>query len=299
VGAPVRVAFATWRDAPGIDQDDRTVLDPLRRVGVEVAAAVWDDPGVDWAAFDRIVIRSTWDYHRRASEFLRWIDRPEVGRALWNRPATVRWNSNKTYLRNLEARGVAIVPTVWGSTVGSIVEVVADHGWERVVLKPSVSASGENTHLMDASDRIGLERRWEELKLRGEVLIQPFLPQVADAGERSLVFLGGEYSHAALRASRLAPAPDLKVGTAVVPSPGELAAAGRAIATLSEPTLYARVDLVTDGAGTPRVMELELIEPTLFLRTSPAGVERFAAAIGRLETRAQEDRRITPDRSNA
>jgi glutathione synthase/RimK-type ligase-like ATP-grasp enzyme len=277
----VRVALVTWEGAPGVDADDVPLVGALAGRGHRALAAVWSDPAVDWSSFDLIVIRSAWDYHRRVVEFRKWIDRPEVANRLWNRSATVRWNSDKTYLRDLETRGVAIVPTVWTSAVTSVDEALRTRGWDRAVIKPSVSADGENTHLLDASNRGDHERLYSELRSRGEVLLQPFVEAVVNEGERSLVFLDGAYSHAALRPSRLVPAPNLRGGAPVVPSLAQIEVARHALGAVDEPTLYARVDLVTDGEGVPRLMELELIEPTLFLRSAPMAVERFAAAIDR------------------
>src|SRR5690242_410608 len=162
------IALATWRGLPALAADDRLLRDALVRRGVDARAVVWDDPGVDWRAFDAIVVRSTWDYHKRIDEFRAWLDRME-GLPLWNPPAVLRWNTHKSYLFELQARGIEIVPTLLVP------------GGSSFIVKPAVSATAFRTerHATDA-----------------DVLVQSFVPEIVTDGELSFVFLGQEFSHA-------------------------------------------------------------------------------------------------------
>ncbi len=279
-----RIAFATWRDLPRLSSDDRLAAAALEGRGVTVVPAVWDDPAVDWPGFDTVVVRSTWDYHHRPDAFLGWIAALERGGVqLWNPPPLLRWNLDKRYLAELGRRGVAVVPTVTVPKGGepSLADVLGDAGWDLAVVKPAVSASAHETWRTSREQAGADASRFARLVHAGDVLVQPYLSAV-EAGEWSLCFLGGRYSHAVLKRPR---AGDFRVqyelGGAVVvaPPPAALVAQAEAIvALLEEPWLYARVDAcLVDGSLV--LMELELIEPTLFFHADRDAPARFADAL--------------------
>jgi hypothetical protein len=140
----VRVAFATYRHEPRITADDALAADALRRAGVGVTPAVWDDPGQDWFGFDAVVIRSVWDYFQRAEEFERWVRGFAAGGPrLWNPPEAVLWNINKRYLLDLAARGIRVVPTEYVAAGGrpDLRAILERRGWDQAVIKPAVAAS--------------------------------------------------------------------------------------------------------------------------------------------------------------
>lgn len=247
-----RVALVTWRGLPDLAPDDRLLRDALVRRGIDARAEVWDDPRVDWRAFDAIVLRSTWDYHKRAEEFRAWIDALD-GLPLWNPPEILRWNIHKSYLLELESRGVPIVPTL------------LVRGGEGFIVKPAVSATAFRTERHAAGC---------------DLLVQPFVPEIARDGELSFVFLGRAYSHAVRKRPR---GGDFRVqpdfgGTVEPfdPPPGLIDQAARIAATLGRRWLYARVDCVVRD-GRLMLMELEATEPSLFLDEVLA--ERFADAL--------------------
>ena len=275
------VGLATWEGLPELSPDDQLLRATLRSDGIPATPVVWSDTAVRWEAFDLVVLRSTWDYYRRMTEFLEWVDTVARRTQLFNPASTVRWNSHKSYLKDLERLGVPIIPTVWGSEVASATDTLRARGWEAGVLKPAVSAAGVGAARITVGDREGNETAFRRLRNEGEVLLQPYLPGVDDPGEHSLVFLDGEYSHAALKAPKLSPGSSLREGVPVVATRKELAVAERALRAVPQPTLYARVDLVTDRAGDPRVMELEVIEPSLFLEAEAAAAGQLARAIER------------------
>ncbi len=273
------VGLATWEGLPDLVADDRLVLGPLLERGLRATPVVWSESAPDPAALDLVVIRSTWDYHHRRDAFLRWAENLGRRTRVLNDPATLRWNSDKRYLADLAARGLPVVPTVWGREVDSATATLAEHHWTRAVLKPCVSASGEGATILRADEPERNEMALERLRSRGEVMLQPFLEATVDPGERSLVYLDGRFSHAVLRAPKFADGRTVAEGALLEPSGAELDVAARTLGTVEPMPLYARVDLVAVD-GSPHLMELELIEPLLYLAAQPGAAERFAAAIG-------------------
>ncbi len=277
-----RIALATYAAFPDLPPDDQIFQRALDRRGAQTVPLLWDAQ-VDWSSFDVVVVRSCWDYHLRHNEFLAWIDRVERGGAiLHNAPSIVRWNSDKRYLRDLEQAGIDVVHTRWTDAAReppSLASVLAEEGWHDVVIKPAISASATDTWHVPAGKSAEWEDRFRAMVRRGAVMIQPFVSEVARDGEWSLVFIGGEFSHAMLKH----PAPgDFRVQTEhggsqrrAVPDPGLVRAARGVLSCAPEATSYARVDgCVVDGHF--RVMELELLEPTLYFTEGPAAADRLA-----------------------
>lgn len=248
---------------------------------------MWSDTSVDWAGFDGVVIRSCWDYHRRYAEFFAWLDMLDARRVpVWNPTSTVRWNSTKRYLVDLAARGVTTVPTriIAAASIESVTETARREGWSRFVVKPAVSASAYETHAftlpLGGDDRDAIER----VAIHGDALVQPFVDEVTTDGELSLIFFDGEFSHAAIKRTRPG---DFRVqsehGGTVAPidvAPAIVAHAKRSLDALDTVPVYARVDGVGDDRSF-RLMELELIEPHVFLGNASGLAERFASAIVR------------------
>ncbi len=279
-----RIAFVTWHGLPGLSADDRLAAAAAASRNAGVEPAVWDDPGVDWSGYDAVVLRSTWDYHHRPAEFLQWIARLEAaGVRVWNPPALLRWNLDKRYLAELGGQGVAVVPTLTlrQDSGTSLPSTLASAGWDEAVVKPAVSASAHETWRTSRARAELDAARFAALVRAGDVLVQPYLPAI-EQGEWSLCFIGGRYSHAVLKRPRPG---DFRVqselgGEVLVarPEPGLVGCAEEIVARLPAPWLYARVDACeVDGALV--LMELELIEPTLFFHADPAAPARFAEAL--------------------
>ena len=249
---------------------------------LSAALVAWDDPAVDWSAFRLCVIRATWDYHLRLPEFLAWAERVAAQTALWNPLDLVRWNTHKSYLRDLERQGVAIVPTVWAprGTGLDLAALLAERGWTEAVVKPAVSASAYATRLVTSETIAQGQTHLDALLAERDMMIQPFLASVTTTGERSLVYFDGALSHTILRSPALGK--DTTADTGLIPNDAEEAAfAGHVMQTFNRETLYARVDIAHDDAGDLRLMELELVEPWLGLELAPDAATRFAAAIAR------------------
>ena len=280
-----RIALATYSSLPTLNDDDRLLVPALAELGVTAVPAVWDSGQVCWDEFQGVLIRSSWDYHLRPLEFLEWIARLERGGVrVWNPGALLRWNHHKRYLQDLAARGVATVPTRWlaRGEPADLQALLADVGWREAVIKPAVSASAFGTWRSSTETTSRDQSRLEELLSAGDVMVQPLLSEVGDAGEWSIVFLGGHFSHAVLKRPA---AGDYRVqwefgGSAVATAPARrlIADAGRVLAAVPGDPLYARVDGV-ERAGRLVLMELELIEPHLFLGWDAQAAGRLARAI--------------------
>jgi glutathione synthase/RimK-type ligase-like ATP-grasp enzyme len=274
------VALVTYSGLPELSEDDRLLIPALRQFGVNAVPVAWD-ADVEWERFDHAVIRSCWDYHLRAAEFLGWIDETErSGISLHNSAGLVRWNADKRYLRQLQDAGVRIAPTVWvdDSEEADVHAVLKSERWESAVVKPTVSASAHRLKRVFIGE--------PAVSVSGPTLVQQFVPEVISPGEWSLVFFRGEYSHAVVKT----PTPgDFRVqwqfgGTAKVAEPSRrlIDAAYRIFDALPELPLYARIDGTEDEDGFV-LMEVELIEPVLFLGLGGAA-SRFAGAIANLPT---------------
>jgi glutathione synthase/RimK-type ligase-like ATP-grasp enzyme len=280
-----RLALATSSKFPTLTEDDRLLLDPLAQHGIQAHPAIWNDPNQDWSACAAVLIRSCWDYHLAPEKFLDWIAQLESAHIPILNPAPlIRWNAHKGYLRDLDTRGIPIVPTFWPEQIAGPIllrEKLRELGWCKAVVKPRISATAYRTQLVTQEDAATAQPLFDELHRGSGVMLQKFMDSITTEGEWSLLFFGGKFSHAILKK----PQPgDFRVqndfgGTArrADPPPHVLASATRAVEAV-DPTVYARVDGVVDD-GRFLLMELELIEPMLFLADHPEATTRFAAAI--------------------
>ncbi|MFI1105465.1 RimK family alpha-L-glutamate ligase [Streptomyces melanogenes] len=286
-----KVAVVTSAAGLEYDVDLPLVVDALRADGLAAEAVAWDADGVEWGGFDRAVIRSTWDYSGRLDEFLAWADKAGRATRLWNPLPVVRWNSDKRYLPELAGRGVAVVPTRVIDPGGRCEEADFDLPTGAVV-KPSVSAGARDTARYEPGRHADAARHARMLLDQGRsAMVQPYLPLVEE-GERALVFLaardGLTFSHA-IRKQPVLTEPNVidnfrETHPGLVPhepTGAEIRTALDALAAVPAPDalLFARVDLVLDDSRAPVVMELELIEPNLFLRSDPRALERFVCAV--------------------
>ncbi|MCU0492069.1 MAG: hypothetical protein MUD01_10795 [Chloroflexaceae bacterium] len=286
----MHIALATYSELPLLSSGDRLLQAALRQRGHRADAAIWDDQTITWQAYDAVVIRSCWDYHRRPEDFRTWIDRLEnQGVALWNPPAMLRWNLDKRYLLDLAAGGVPVVPTLHlerGSNA-DLRALLLNQGWDEAVVKPTIAATSFHTWRTGGAIAERDQQRLTDMLAERSLLVQPLMPQIAE-GEWSLLFFGGAWSHAVLKR----PAPgDFRSqgdfgGTAErrEPPSGLIEQAEAILNTLTSPWLYARVDgLLVNDIFT--LMELELIEPSLFLTLAPGAAEQLALACERMAVR--------------
>lgn len=278
------VIFATCEQQPLTTADDQVLADALHAKGVSVSAIPWTeiDP---FAVIDAppVLLRSTWDYHRRPALFRSWLDAfAASGRPMWNPPAIARSNVDKIYLKELEGAGIAFPNTRWldRSDNGSIAAIMREEQWDRAVLKPRIAATAYGTFLIAGApmfddDSLGPART-------SGCLLQEVIPEVADRGEMSLVYFEGQFSHAVIKRAK---AGEFRVQKdfggrveAITPSPAMRSFADRVAATVPAGALYARVDIVETSRG-PLLMELELIEPELYFLYVPDAARGLADLI--------------------
>jgi len=278
----LQVALATAAQLPDLDEDGAALLEALDAEGVRAAPVVWDS-GADWAAYDLVVVRSTWDYDRRREQFLAWA--ASVPR-LANPAEVLAWNTDKTYLQALASAGVPVVETTW-LVPGDVFTPPAGP----YVVKPTVSAGARDTAAYDGgADATAHVQRL--LAAGRPVMVQPYLSQVDVLGETSVLCFEGEVSHAASKSALLQVGAGVRNDidsrafvTPTEPTGAQVDLAMAALAVVGQPLLYDPVDLVPGPDG-PLLLELELTEPSLFLRHAEGAAARFAAAVRRRADRS-------------
>ncbi|MFJ3404316.1 RimK family alpha-L-glutamate ligase [Promicromonospora sp. NPDC090134] len=292
-----RVALATCSQLPDLDKDDVPLIAALAERGVTAEPAVWDSPAVDWQSYDLVLVRSTWDYSPRHDEFLAWArSLPKVA----NGADVIEWNTDKRYLRELEAAGVPVIPTIWLDPQRHLSKRAVHTrmpAFGDFVVKPVVSAGAQNTgryqpvsaqsrgKAIAHATRLLDDGRW--------VMIQPYVTSVDTTGETCLVFIDGELTHA-VRKNALLTGPAEDSGelyareemASFEATPDQIEVARRALdvaraATGSDLT-YARVDLVSGDDGVPMVIELELTEPSLWMKYGTGVEGKLADAVVKL-----------------
>lgn len=273
------MAFATYAELPRGSPDDHPAVAELLALGIAAVPAAWDDPAVDWSRFEAVVVRSTWGYDRRAPEFLGWVDRVARVSHLWNPPRMIRWNAHKGYLLDLARSGARIVPTelVAQGSDRSLGSILLERGWSEVVVKPAVGANAALLRVVREGEGEAGEAHLRSVLAAGDALVQPWLRRVETAGECSLVFFDGAFSHAAAYPHVLAGGS--REGEPIRIDDATREAAERIVAQLPVRPLYARADFLPSDPDGWCLSELELIEPYLFLRTDPDAPHRFARAI--------------------
>jgi hypothetical protein len=282
------VAFTAPPFMPDLHDDWPLARAALSRLGIDAVAAVWSDPAVDWSSFDLVVANGAWDNIHHVSEFLAWVDARERGGVpIVNSPATLRWNLDKRYLRELQDVGVPIVPTTWVEPGSNPALALGD---EEVVVKPSVSGGGSQTARYEPHEHERARAHVQALLDAGQtVMVQPYQGTVDTVGEVGLVFVGGAFSHAMHKDPMIrrgvGPTPSLIDNQVVTPATASAAqlelgrCAVEAAERLLGPTAYARVDTVLGPDGRPALLELELLDPVLFFATDPYGADRFAQVL--------------------
>lgn len=269
-------------------EEDGLLQAALAARGLASRRVSWSRAEAPWPAFAAAVLRTPWDYFERIGEFLAWLDRVERQTRLLNPAALVRWNVDKHYLRDLEARGVHTVPTVFverGDDL-TLAALLRERELPEAVIKPAISGAARHTYRVRHDNVEVHEPVWAERLRHEAMLLQPLQRSILEHGEVTVVVIDGHATHAL----RKRPKPgDFRVqddhGGTVHPHEAtaeELALAEQAMAACDPRPVYGRVDMVTGDDGRLAVMELEVVEPELWLRREPAAAERLADAIARL-----------------
>lgn len=284
-----QIALITYTDTgnySGIsDEENSKLYDLLKEKGLNISFQIWDDPAVDWSRFDLIVLKSPWDYFDKIDAFYAWLDELErLEVRVLNPVEIVRWNADKRYLLDLQEQGVNVVPTVWLEQGDSFepAQLFKAFGAEKVIIKPAVSGGAKNTFALTLTEAEAKAEKINELLQQESFLAQPFLGEIKIKGEWSFLFFNGKYSHTVLKTAKPG---DFRVqhffgGTVHTPEPpvALLEAAQRIVDKHAPGCLYARVDGV-ERNGELALMELELIEPFLFMAMSEGAFQRYCEAL--------------------
>ncbi len=283
--APLDIAIATCLTLPEPDPDQAPLDAALDAAGISSRVVPWDAPAGQWPRARISLIRSTWNYALNRPAYLTWAEQAARTSTLLNPLPVVRWNSHKGYLLELEQAGIPVAPTVLVRR-GAPPDLAPalDRGWQELVVKPAVSASSYRTRRFGRGERAGAEAHLEALLRDGDALVQRYLESVEGYGERAVVWIDGEVTHAVRKRPRFE-GQDESVSEAKAVSEAERALAGRALAAApggGSGLLYGRVDMAPGPDGDPVVMELELLEPSLFFPQRPAALSRYVAGLRRV-----------------
>ena len=294
------LALVTAISATGHDEDLAPLFQACLEAGLSPRIVAWDDTTVSWGRFDAALLRSPWDYTERLPEFLAWCEHTSHTTQLLNPLPVIRWNTDKHYLADLAAAGVPVVPTHFVETdaepLQALQAFLTDHSTAEFVVKPAISAGSRDTQRYARDQEFAASNHVARLlEQNRSVMLQPYLRSVDSEGETALIYFNGYFSHAIrkealLRADESTPATPYASGpiTASQADPDQHQLSERSLEAverllqLDQPLAYARVDLIRDDDGSPRLLELELTEPSLFFGQAFGSAERFAAALGHL-----------------
>ncbi|MEO8364588.1 MAG: hypothetical protein ABI538_00120 [Pseudoxanthomonas sp.] len=291
------IALVTAVATTGHDEDLHPLLHACTQAGLQARAVAWDDATVSWRRFDAALLRSPWDYTERLTEFLGWCDGVEQSTRLLNPLPVVRWNTDKHYLSDLARAGVPVVSTIFvepeAEPLHALQAFLMEQPAAEFVIKPAVSAGARDTQRYARTQEFAASNHIARLLEQGRsVMLQPYLRSVDHAGETALVFFNGQFSHAIRKGALLRseqPSIEAPYATGDISprdaDPDERALAELALSAvarrlqLEQPLAYARIDLIGDDQGAPTVLEMELIEPSLFFAQAPGSADKFAAVI--------------------
>jgi O-ureido-D-serine cyclo-ligase len=291
------LALVTAVAATGLDDDLAPLSDACRRAGFDTRCLAWDDATVSWGRFDMVLLRSPWDYTERYAEFLAWCQRIDQVSALLNPLAVIRWNTDKHYLAELAAAGVAVVASTFvepdSEPLPALQAFLARHDAADFVVKPAISAGSRDTQRYVRSQEFAASNHIARLLEEGRsVMLQPYLASVDSEGETALIYFDGQFSHAIRKGPLLRPEQGATEAlfAAEAISPRDPAEDERALADrvlriaaaslrLNGPLSYARVDLIRDADNQPHLLELELTEPSLFFAHAAGSAEDFATRL--------------------
>jgi len=284
-----QIALVTYKDAgkyTGVSEEENARLHQfLTQKGLQVTLEVWDNPAVDWGKYELVLLKSPWDYFDKIDTFYTWLSKlEELQVRVLNPISIVRWNADKRYLVELQEKGERVVPTLWleqGSRL-DVATVFERLQSDKIIVKPAVSGGAKNTFALTPQEAETQAESINSLLQQESFLAQPFIPEIQTKGEWSFLFFNGEYSHTVLKTAK---AGDFRVqhffgGTIHTPEPPAhlLEAAHNLVDKYAQGCLYARVDGI-ERAGELVLMELELIEPFLFMATSEGAIERYYDAL--------------------
>lgn len=279
-----RCAFLSMDSLEGFFVYDYMLFTPLKTYGWDVEEVSWHKADVDWNQYDVVVVRSTWDYQQDAEAFVRCLQRIDASTAvLANSLQLLLWNIDKTYLQDIAGQGINIVPTRWFEAfdLADVAKSFAHFAVEEIVIKPTVSANADHTHRLNREQLLAQGLALKAIFKQRPFMVQPFLPAVVEEGEYSLFYFNGHYSHCIVKQPKT---DDFRVQeehggllTSVQPTEEMLTQARHTMAAMPDDALYARIDLLRCKEEFA-VMEIELIEPSLYFNMDENAAQCFADA---------------------
>lgn len=288
----MQVAFVTYHKFPDLYDDDKLLQQYLIQKGIDVIPVCWDDETVKWEQFNSIILRSMWDYFERPIEFDNWLDKlAALNCNVLNPVSVVKWNQNKTYFDDFSKKGILLPAYVICSKNEdcSLKQIMKDRGWNKAVVKPTISGGAYNTWIVETDTVDSDEIRFSKLLQQSDVIVQVFVDEIISNGELSFIFFNKKFSHAICKRAKQG---DFRVqiqfggtNTSIQPDATILSQAANLLNTIEEPLLYARVDGVVTNDGKFLLMELELIEPVLFVSENKDACENFYNAFAELSNR--------------
>lgn len=282
-----KVCILSMDNLDGFFSYDDLLKEPFKQHGIDVETVSWRNSQSDWNEYDAVIVRSTWDYQDDCEQFLNVLEKIESSSAtLMNSLRVIKWNISKTYLKELEDKQVPTVPTLWGKSFNTNTLKSAQVKWpnQQLIIKPTVSANADDTFRLskDSSTDALIESLTEHFPAGREFMLQPFLNSIVEHGEYSLFYFGGVFSHAIKKCPANG---DFRVQEEhggeffqVNPDSAIKEVAERALGCVDETLLYARIDVALLNDNTPAIIEMELIEPSLYFGVDEASAERFVKA---------------------
>ena len=280
----MRIAYVSCAQLPEPDIDEYPLIEGLVSAGHDAVVAAWDDDSVDWARFDLVVVRATWNYAHHVDAFVAWIDRVDPVTTLVNSAQTLKWNLHKEYLCELSDAGVPIIPSVFADRYISlgVEEVVGIEGWCKIVIKPTISAGSFGTKVfdLDAGEAESAQAFFDEMIAQRDMMIQRYMPSVDTVGETALIVIDGELTHAIEKRPRFDHQEE-EVYLRDEISDEMRVFVKKALDASGMEYLYARVDVIPGDAGEMMLSELEMLEPSLFFPYSSRAVSAFVRGVER------------------
>tara|TARA_B100000963_G_scaffold341986_1_gene342309 strand:- start:1245 stop:2135 length:891 start_codon:yes stop_codon:yes gene_type:complete len=270
-----------------IQKEEDLLRSALENNGLKVDVTFWNDVNYNWSKTKIALIRTTWDYYQNISEFISWIDKTSQQTKLINSNKLLKWNLDKSYLFDLEKKGVQVVPTVIVNNkyFKTLTEITNKKQWNEIIIKPAISAAAYKTYRLKKGEFKNFENKFFDLVTNHDMLVQPFFSTILDKGEASLMLVNGKFTHAILKKAKTG---DFRVqddfGGMVYEyeaSKNEINLAEKVFSSCEEMPLYGRVDIMWDDSGKPTVSELEIIEPEIWMRNYPKYAEYLADAINK------------------
>ena len=289
----MKIALVTYNDngvyhLASLKNEDDLLVEYLERKGLTIEKPVWNNPRVEWESYDIVLLKSPWDYFNLIDDFYTWLTKMEDKNIKFLNPiATVKWNADKHYLKNIEDSGLKIAPCIFlekGEQV-NLNDFFPSLNTTKLIVKPVVSGGSKNTFKVVAANVEEINHQLQSLVEVEDFIVQPFLNEIEENGEWSFLFFGGKFSHALVKKAK---AGDFRVqhvfGGTIHPQqpPKDLIEIAQGyVDHFAKGCLYARVDGVLVGEQF-LLMELELIEPYLFLETNQDSLENYYQALLRL-----------------